>query len=304
MRVFAARACVLFLEAALVLLFLSLGGSAAPAAADKKPDAAEILRRAEDMRNPDLDYAVEIAVRTNSPEGRVPERNATFAMVAHGKKDTLIFRRTPKILAGGVFLITGSEHWMLMPRGTKPLQFNEGQLIYGEAATADVARLDFSRGWVPTLLGEEKFEDDACYKLELKREEGTGVYTRVRYWIAKQDLLPRRLEYYGTEYERLVHMGRYENYEKGSLGLRPMRLVIEGGNPWEEINTIVFSNLRRIKTDPVSFTPEGMVRFRDTAVARQKSLEGDVAIEDVLADLAAPAKPAAPPVDKSVAGDR
>ena len=277
------------------LLLVAAGVHAAERPARTPIDAAEILRRAEDVRSPDFDYALEVAIRSRSADGRSPERNATFAMVAHGKTHTMFLRRTPPVLSDSVFLIADGRHWALMPRAAKPLELLEGKVIYGEIASGDIARLDFSRSWSAALVGEERFEDDPCYKLELERTGGTGIYTRVLYWIAKSGFLPRRLEYHGTTTQRLVHMARYENYRNTSLGLRPLRMVIEGGNPWEEINVLDFSNLRRIDASPLAFSEEGMLRFRNAATENREPGSGSViTMEAVLGRLAAMPPPSSP----------
>ncbi len=257
-------------------------------------DAAEILRRAEDVRNPDLDYALEIAIRSRSPEGKSPERTGTFTMVAHGKTRTMILRKTPPVLSDSVFMNVEGRHWVLMPRATRPLELTGGALLHGENAAGNLARMDFSTGWKATLVGEERLLDEPCAKLELTRTAGAGAYTRVLCWIARTGFLPLRLEYYGTKPERLVHMARYENYQEGSLGLRPMRMVIEGGNAWEDMSVVDFSNLRRVDASAIDFSGAGMLRFRDAATeGREPGSLSDITLEAVLGRLSTPS-PAAP----------
>ena len=259
--------------------------------AAKEPDAAEILRRAEEVRNADFEFSADILVRTASPRGRPPERVATFSMVASGKDRTLMLRRTPKILYGGTFLIADDKYWMLLPRSKSALELAEPQVVFGEISNADLARMNFLRGWAPRLLGEERFEEYLCYKLELSRTGEGGHYTRVLYWIRKKDFFPRRLECYGGTPTRRLKMLRYEDYQKGNLGVRPMKVIVEGGNPWEDISTVTFSNLRRIKADAVQFTLEGMITLRDAARAKQKATQSeDTPLEDIL-EAGAPKKP-------------
>jgi len=291
------------------LLVLATEAPAPGKPGEARPTAAEILRRAEEIRNPDLDYAVEVAVLSRSPEGRTPERASSFTLISHGRSNTMLLRRTPPVIADSVFLIAGGKRWALMPRASKPTELVEGRVIYSEIGSSDLARLDLSAGWTVTLLGEEKFEDDPCYKLELKWSGGEELYTRVVYWIGKSGFLPRRLDFYGTKPERLLQMARYEKFQDTSLGLRPTRMVVEGGNSWEEMKILDFSDPRRAETGSVTYSPEGMMRFRDVATAKREPGAGSHAsAESILAALAAPsprpiAAEPAPPARKPAPGD-
>lgn len=285
-RIFGIKSCITAGAAMFAVLVAS------PVLLAKEPDAAEILRRAEEVRNPGFDFFADVLVRTASPQGRPPERVVSFSMIASRKDRTMLLRRSPKILYAGTFLIADDKYWMLLPRSPGPKELVAGpQIVHGEIANADLMRMNFLRDWEPRLLGEEKFEDDLCYKLDLNRTREGGAYTRVLYWIRKKDFLPRRFEYYGGTPALRLKMSRYEDYRKGSLGLRPMRIIIEGGNPWEDVSTVTLSNLRRSKADAVSFTLEGMVALRDAARDKQKATQSeDATLEDLLAGPA-PAKP-------------
>lgn len=284
-----------WLKAALALVVLGClaqrGLEAKKQEAKKQLDAAEILRRAEEVRNPELDYAVDFTIRTVSPGGRAAERTASYTMLAHGREGSMILRFTPKILHGSVVLMSEGSYWMLLPRAVKPLQLAEVQVLHGEVSSGDIARSNIAANYDPALAGEEQFAGEPCYKLELDRLNPGTHYSRIFYWISKKDLFPKRLEYYGLT-GQLLKMTRYEEFEKGPLGVRPMLLEIESGRAWEDRNSLRFSNLRRLKADAVSFTPEGMIPFRDAAMARHKVDGGEeVRLEDILRDLAASKKP-------------
>lgn len=277
------------------LLLTSLAALSGVASAPPKLDAAEILRRAEEIRNPDADRAIEASVRMGSAEGRGPQRESSFSMVFRGRTGTMLLRRTPPVLAGSVFMIDGSKHWSLNPRQKNPVQLADGQVMFGDIQSADLARLDFSQNWRAKLVGEERFETDACYKLELSSSAGSGLYTRILYWVEKKDFLPRRLELYGTNTGRLLRMVRYEDFQRDASAIWPKKMLVEGGNPWEEMSVVSFSNPRKVDVAALSFGTAGMTRFRDAAMVTEtaplESVLGLLASNPVAPAEGAPASP-------------
>ncbi len=49
------------------------------------PGGWEILRRAEEVRSPEIDYTVEFVLKATDPASSWKERTASYMMIAHGK---------------------------------------------------------------------------------------------------------------------------------------------------------------------------------------------------------------------------
>jgi hypothetical protein len=150
-------------------------------------------------------------------------------------------------------------------------------------ATGDIARANLARTYAPTLDGEEVIDGRSCFRLGLL-PRGIAPYTKVDFWVAKAGFLPEKLEYYGQT-ERLLRRVRYHDYVKGPLGLRSMRLEIESPQQAEDRSTLTFSDLRKIDTSRVPFTPDGMVALRDLALAHMEANGEQPRLEDLLARL-------------------
>jgi hypothetical protein len=264
-------------------LALACVALALAAAKRATPSADDVLRRAEAVRSPDLAYAAEFKIRVVSTSGRVATHEGEYAMVVRGKDHTLVLIRAPKALYGGLLLITEGNYWMMLPRASTPFQLAPVQIVLGDVATGDIARANLARTYAPTLHGEEVIEGRPTFRLEL-RPRGIAPYTKVDFWVGKAGFLPEKLEYYGQT-ERLLRRVRYHDYVKGPLGLRSMRLEIESPQQAEDRSTLTFADLRKIDASRVEFTPAGMVRFRDAALARMESTGEQPRIEDLLAML-------------------
>lgn len=237
------------------------------------------------------EHAVEVTLRTYAPSGKSPERIATFSVAANGRGPALFVRHTPKILQGGSFLIDGDAAWALPPRSTdEPVEQNEGQIVLGEAAGPVVWRVDLSRGWEVKFLAAESFDGVPCRKYALARAGEGGLFRRVDYWITTAELLPKRIDYYGGEPERLLRSARYEGFAKGAFGSRPARIISEGGNPWEETVEITLTDYRKLKLKGLAIDRATMRRVRDLArLNGPPKTAPDFQLEEVLDEARKPA---------------
>ena len=259
-----------------------------PPTAARPPSAEQILRRAEEVRNPDLDYAVEFTIHGVSRNAAAIQRDASYSMLARGKDRTVILMRTPEWLYGALVLMAEDRYWMLLPRASKPWELSGAQMMSGDVATGDLARANLTRDYAVRISGEEAVDGEPCWRLDLRPEVGTTHYARIVYWVAKKGFLPKQLDHFGRT-GALLKTVRYGDYRKGALGLRSMRLAIESYDEWKESSTLVFANLRKIKPTPGSFTPEGMIPLRDAALAAKGTTAVDGAtLESILRRTASP----------------
>ena len=248
----------------------------------RAPQAEEILRKAEAVRSPSLDYAVDFTIHGVSKNAKAVAREATYSMIASGKDRTMILMRTPSNLYGALVLMADDRCWMLLPRATKTWELSAAQMLAGDISTGDLARSNLTKGYKATLAGEDAVDGEPCWRLELAASSDRAHYGRIVYWIAKKGFLPRKLEHYGHT-GKLAKVVDYGDYRKGALGLRPMRLQVESFDEWKETSTLTFSHLRRIRLDPASFTTEGMMKVRDAAIAAQAAGSGsDAGMEQIL----------------------
>jgi hypothetical protein len=252
-----------------------------------EPDAAAVVRRAETIRTPRGVYAARIELVTRSTEPGAAERRATFSMAANGATRAILLRHTPKVLQGGGYLITGDDHWALAPFGDDtPRRQELGDVLLGEIAGPAALRLDLAHAYAARVLGRERVADDPCLKLELTRTRPGGMFTRLLYWVTVEGHRPRRLEGYGGEPERLLRMIRYDAYARGQLGLRPARLVVEGGQAWEPIVQVGISEYRRLRPGALAWSLDGLVALRNMARPRVRAAEApDFVLEELVARL-------------------
>ncbi len=273
----------LFAGALALLLYLS-GASAGSA----PPDAHEILRRAEAVRNPAVDYAVDFTLEVTNPSTAWKERRASYSMIARGKDDSFILLREPRAFHSATVLIHDGSYWLLLPAASAPLQLSPRNILDGDIANGDLARGNLLSDFTPRLVGTERVRDEDCFVLELQRAAPRALSPRIVCRISVKRFFPRQLDYYG-ETGRLLRVATYEDYRKGSLGLRAMRIVVDNQVRPGERTIMSFTNLRRFDASRFRFTVEGLTAVRDAAkVKLGEDLEAR--LED-LVPLLAPARP-------------
>lgn len=239
-------------------------------AAPSAIDAVDLLRRAEEVRSPTLDYAVDftIALRDDSAPG--VKQSGAYTMIARGKNRSMVLILEPKGFYGATMLIRDGEYWFVTPKATKPFQLSAQQVLSGDVSNGDLARADLLADYEPRLDGEEPIVEEICWRMELRARSAKSRYPRVRAWVTKKKFLPRKLEFYGLTGD-LIKTAHYEDYQKTPLGLRSMRLDVESSLEMNRKTTMVFTNLRKVDASPVEFSPEGMLAFRDAALAKMNA---------------------------------
>ncbi len=232
------------------------------------PVADEILRRAEAIRNPEVARAMEVEISSVLPDATAPARQASYSVAATDAANSLALRQSDDDMRGATLLMSGDRTWTLRPgAGTREAyEFRGAQVRLGDWVVLRIAGLDLRAGWQTRLVGEERYGDELCYKLELTLAGSTSAWSRLLYWVGKADFRPRRIEGYSAG--MLVSMIRYEGFAEGPWGVFARRIVVEGATPREEIHSATFSDLRPLACDPASVTLEGMLALKDAARAR------------------------------------
>lgn len=250
-------------------------------------DAGDILRRAEQVRSPDFDYAVDFRLDVSDPDSAWKQRSALYTMIAHGKDDSLVLMREPRSFYPGLLLISNGRYWLLLPKADKPFQLLPRYVLDGDVSNGDLARGNLVAHYRARLEGEEVVRGDPCFVLELIRTSNLGMYARIRYWIARDRYRPRKFEFYGLT-GALLKVAYYEDYRKGPLGLRPTRIEVQAPSRPAQGSTLTFSNLRRVDARELPFTREALPGFRDAALETERVHGRQAEAEDLLARLAQP----------------
>lgn len=240
--------------AILVSLLMSV---AAVSAAD--PSAETILNEADEVRNPQSDYTVDVTVSSVRP-GKDP-KIAKYEVLLKGKTKTVIKTMAPAVDRGTSMLMVDYDFWVFLPTISKALRISLQQRLLGEVANGDIARVNFSGDYSPKLLKTESIEGIDYYVLELTAKDERVTYHRVLLWVQKDNFHPLKAEFYAVS-GRILKSASYEDYRQIAGRLRPTRLVLNDPLVRGQRSVIEYSNVIPGSLPDKYFTQQNLKRLR------------------------------------------
>lgn len=200
----------------------------------EEPTAQEILERAVAALYPENFIAVTELENIGGEEEQPLYR---FQVYRKGSDKVLLEILEPEEAAGQAILRVGDQIWIFYPTICKLLPLGTKAPLFGTAFSfGDLARLDLVQDYTPQLLGIEELEGQEAYKLELTAVDETIAYARVLYWVAVENFLPLRAEFY-TISGKLLRVLTYTEPQELAGALRPSKFIME--STISEVQTIM-----------------------------------------------------------------
>ena len=183
----------------LVLSSLGFAGSSAlaatgasdssPSASTAVPDAAAMLRKAEQYRGLSENFVLNGRIETL--RDGVQEKIQPYQLLAgQDRKSLVIF--TDGINKGQKVLLQDQQFWLQIPGSRRPLRITPLQKLMGEASSGDVATLSWQQDY--QLIAADEQSEGIQLSLQAKRD---GLsYQRIELWVSATDQFPLRAEFY------------------------------------------------------------------------------------------------------------
>ncbi len=200
----------------IISIFL-LAFSASARAAALSPD--DIVAKADDVRNPQMDYTLEIVV-VNYKNGK-ESRRAEYEVMVKGKERTLVKTISPADERGTLYLMRGHDLWVYLPHMSQPVRIPFQQRLTGDVAIGDIARTNFFGDYHAKLMKE----DDRGYFLSLTAASDDVTYGKAAYWVESKTFRPLRAVFYAAS-GKLLKKCAYNAYENLAGGQRPSQMVM------------------------------------------------------------------------------
>jgi len=237
------------------LFFFSLS-----TANDEPPAAEEILFRADQVRNPQLDYTT--WVKVTSFKANSEPMVATYDVMVKGRDKTVVKTLSPPVDKGRILLMLGRDLWAFLPEVSKPLRISLQERLIGEVANGDIARTNFSGDYVSELIRSEQIEGKYYYVLNLAAKTEGVTYSKVTLWVQKDNFYPLKAEFFAVS-GRLLKVCSYENYRELAGRLRPSRLVMNDPIVKDKRSIIEYDNMAVKELPDKYFTKDYMKKFMD-----------------------------------------
>ena len=178
-----------------LLLLLAFG---APAAAGPAPTAQEIVRRSDEVRNPEMPFRL-ISTLTEYHSGR-PQDEVSLLVYSRREKTggqyrTLVRWMGPPRDVDKLMLKTGNLMWFYDPASKASVRLSPQQRLLGQASNGDVVTVNLGLDYLATLDGEDTITDAdrtsrPCWRLQLKAGNDTVTYFRIEYWVDRDSYFP------------------------------------------------------------------------------------------------------------------
>jgi len=223
------------------------------------PTAEIILNEADEVRNPQSDYTVDVAVTSVRPGKET--KTAQYEVLLKGKTKTIIKTMAPAVDRGTSMLMVDYDFWVFLPTISKALRISLQQRLLGEVANGDIARVNFSGDYAPKLLKTETIESIEYYVLELTARDERVTYNRALLWVQKDNYHPLKAEFYAVS-GRILKTASYENYRQIAGRLRPTRLVLNDPLVHGRSSIIEYSNVVAASLPDKYFTQQNLKRLK------------------------------------------
>ena len=222
--------------------------------------AEEILRRADEVRNPQLDYTVTVTVTSLKPKAE--PKIGLYEVLVKGRELTVIKTLKPSAERGRVLLMRGKDLWAYLPSVSKPLRISLRERLIGDVANGDLARANFTGDYTPTLGGYDLIEQKRHYMLDLAATAPDVTYGRVRLWVETETFQPYQAEFYAVS-GRLLKRCRYQRYAPLAGRLRPTRLVMTDALIKAQQSVLEYAKMKVGELPEKYFTKDYLKRFTE-----------------------------------------
>ncbi len=169
------------------------------------PTAEEILHQSDLSRNGWESYTVITSIKNYVDEELKDE--GSFEVSMKGADKTLVKFLNADV-KGQYLLMLDDAMWIYMPNTRKPIRITPLQRLMGNASNGDVARTRYADDYAATLKREQVIDGVSCYMLELMAKREGATYQRIEYWVAKENLRPKKAEIYltsGKHYKTIIY---------------------------------------------------------------------------------------------------
>jgi len=183
----------------------------------EEPSADDILKRADEVRNPSESFFMKVKVTNIGEEGKP----SMFDVSIKGNNRTLIKTLLPKRDKGRNLLMLDENMWVYIPNLKRSVRVGLSQKLTGQAANGDISRMRWSGDYTPKLLKATK----KSWLLHLQAKKKGLTYEQLKVLVSKKGFKPRQAHLMSVS-GKLLKKIYYQGYKKLAGRLRPSQMNI------------------------------------------------------------------------------
>lgn len=179
--------------------------------------ATDILKRADEVRNPSDSFFMKVKVTNLGDE----DNPSIFDVSIKGNNKTLIKTLLPKRDRGRNLLMLEENMWVYIPNLKRSVRVGLSQKLTGQAANGDISRMRWSGDYTPTILKAT----EKSWLLHLQATKKGLTYEQLKVLISKKGFRPRQAHLMSVS-GKLLKKIYYQSYKKMAGRLRPTQMNI------------------------------------------------------------------------------
>ncbi|MEE2742669.1 MAG: outer membrane lipoprotein-sorting protein [Bdellovibrionota bacterium] len=183
----------------------------------KEYTASDILKRADEVRNPSDSFFMKVKVTNLGDE----DNPSIFDVSIKGNNKTLIKTLLPKRDRGRNLLMLEENMWVYIPNLKRSVRVGLSQKLTGQAANGDISRMRWSGDYTPTILKAT----EKSWLLHLQATKKGLTYEQLKVLISKKGFRPRQAHLMSVS-GKLLKKIYYQSYKKMAGRLRPTQMNI------------------------------------------------------------------------------
>jgi Outer membrane lipoprotein-sorting protein len=242
------RAVVLGVVLAGVAASILGAGESARQILDRRKSLDDTTRRWTDRRE-----HLKMTIR----DGRGGERQRELTLyerrLADGERQTIVFFETPAEVKGTAFLAythrgQPAEQWLYLPELKRTRQIaprsRTESFVGTDLSYQDLDIIQEMASWSEddahsTLRGEETIDGVPTHVIELVPQRPDIQYKKIVLWLGRDDLMPRRLEFYGDASDPVKRVQQGDLHDVGAI---PVARHVEVQTPAKGSTTTIESS--------------------------------------------------------------
>lgn len=252
-----------------LLAFLFFAVLIWPFSAHAAPDAQEILKASDAIRNPGRPFSVKVTL-TEFEGGKQVDTSTLMsysrAQDESGQFASLVRFVLPARDAGKLILRNGDDLWFFDPNTKASVRLSPQQRLMGQASNGDVVTVNLAKDYAAELLAEEDTLDGErksrkAYKLGLVSSTPSATYARVEIWIDAENNRPIKSRFYADS-GRLLKTVYYRRFMQQLGRERPTETVIIDGLSPQSVTLLRYTDFATPNIPQTWFHREHLPRFQ------------------------------------------
>lgn len=253
----------------IAVVLVALLAFATTAESSAAPDAGDVLRASDAVRNPGRPYRIKVTL-TEFEDGKQVDTSTliTYSREQDGSSQfaSLVSFLLPARDAGKLMLRNGDDMWFFDPSTKASVRLSPQQRLMGQASNGDVMTVNLAKDYTARMLMEEEVSDGErrmrkAYKLGLSAATSSATYATVEYWVDAENNRPIKGRFF-AESGRLLKTVYFRRYQTQLGRERPTETVIIDGLSPRSVTLMRFSDYATPTIPQAWFHRDYLPRFQ------------------------------------------